>query len=62
MSSLNKLYSWKDIGNHSNKITEKSLNEIFMEDKDRFMEKKLEKHFPYLNNHQIRFLALVLII
>jgi len=36
MSSLNKLSSWKEIGNHSNKITEKSLNEIFMEDKDRF--------------------------
>ena len=36
MSSLNKLSSWKEIGNHSNKIIEKSLNEIFMEDKDRF--------------------------
>ena len=36
MSSLNKLSSWKEIGNHSNKISEKSLNEIFMEDKDRF--------------------------
>ena len=36
MSSLNKLSSWKEIGNHSNKILEKSLNEIFMEDKDRF--------------------------
>ena len=36
MSSLNKLSSWKEISNHSNKITEKSLNEIFMEDKDRF--------------------------
>jgi len=36
MSSLNKLSSWKEIGNHYNKITEKSLNEIFMEDKDRF--------------------------
>ncbi len=36
MSSLNNLSSWKEIGNHSNKITEKSLNEIFMEDKDRF--------------------------
>ena len=36
MSSLNKLSSWKEIGDHSNKITEKSLNEIFIEDKDRF--------------------------
>ena len=36
MSSLNKLSSWKEIDNHSNKISEKSLNEIFMEDKDRF--------------------------
>ena len=36
MSSLNKLSSWKEIGNHSNKISEKSLNEIFKEDKDRF--------------------------
>ena len=36
MSSLNKLSSWKEIGNHSNKISEKSLNEIFREDKDRF--------------------------
>jgi len=36
MSSLNNLSSWKEIGNHSNKISEKSLNEIFREDKDRF--------------------------
>ena len=36
MSSLNNLSSWKEIGNHSNKISEKSLNEIFKEDKDRF--------------------------
>ncbi len=36
MSSLNKLSSWKEIGNHSNKISEKSLNEIFKKDKDRF--------------------------
>ena len=36
MSSLNKLSSWKEIGDHSNKISEKSLNEIFREDKDRF--------------------------
>ena len=36
MSSLNKLSSWKKIGNHSNKISEKSLNEIFREDKNRF--------------------------
>ena len=36
MSSLNNLSSWKEIGNHSNKISQKSLNEIFKEDKDRF--------------------------
>ena len=36
MSSLNKLSSWIDIGNHSKKISEKSLNEMFNDDKDRF--------------------------
>lgn len=36
MSSLNKLSSWKEIGDHSKKISEKSLNKIFREDKDRF--------------------------
>ena len=36
MSSLNNLSSWKEIGNHSNKISQKSLNEMFKEDKDRF--------------------------
>ena len=36
MSSLNNLSSWKEIGNHSNNISQKSLNEIFKEDKDRF--------------------------
>ena len=36
MSSLNNLSSWKEIGNHSNKISQKSLNEIFKGDKDRF--------------------------
>ena len=36
MSSLNKLSSWIDIGNHSKKISDKSLNEMFKEDKDRF--------------------------
>ena len=36
MSSLNKLSSWIDIGNHSKKISGKSLNEMFKEDKDRF--------------------------
>ena len=36
MSSLNNLSSWKEIGNHSKKISQKSLNEIFKEDKDRF--------------------------
>ena len=36
MSSLNKLSSWIDIGNHSKKISNKSLNEMFKEDKDRF--------------------------
>ena len=35
MSSLNKLSSWIDIGNHSKKISGKSLNEMFKEDKDR---------------------------
>ena len=36
MSSLNKLSSWIDIGNHFKKISDKSLNEMFKEDKDRF--------------------------
>ena len=36
MTSINNLSSWKEIGNHSNKISQKSLNEIFKEDKDRF--------------------------
>ena len=36
MSSLNKLSSWIDIGNHFKKISGKSLNEMFKEDKDRF--------------------------
>ena len=36
MSSLNKLSSWIDIGNHSKKISGKSLNEMFKEDKNRF--------------------------
>ena len=36
MSSLNKLSSWIDIGNHSKKISDKSLNEMFKEDKNRF--------------------------
>ena len=36
MSSLNKLSSWIDIGNYSKKISDKSLNEMFKEDKDRF--------------------------
>ena len=29
MSSLNKLSSWKEIGNHSNKISEKSRSRSF---------------------------------
>ena len=36
MSSLNNLSSWKEIGNHSNKISQKSLNEIFKKDKYSF--------------------------
>jgi glucose-6-phosphate isomerase len=36
MNSLNKLSSWKEINNHSKKISKKSLNEIFKTDIDRF--------------------------
>ena len=36
MSSLNKLSSWINIGNHFKKISDKSLNEMFKQDKDRF--------------------------
>ncbi len=32
MSSLDKLSSWKEIGNYFNKFSEKSLNEIFKKD------------------------------
>ena len=54
MSSLNKLSSWKEIGNHSNKITEKSLNEIFMEDKDRFNKFSIQENdllLDFSKNH-----------
>ena len=36
MSSLNKLSSWIDIGKHSKKISDISLNDMFKEDKYRF--------------------------
>ena len=36
MSSLDKLSSWKNIENHSKNISEKSLNDLFNMDKDRF--------------------------
>ena len=36
MSSLDKLSSWKKIKNHSKNISEKSLNDLFNMDKDRF--------------------------
>ncbi len=54
MSSLNKLSSWKEIGNHSNKIREKSLNEIFMEDKDRFNKFSIQENdllLDFSKNH-----------
>ena len=54
MSSLNKLSSWKEIGNHSNKITEKSLNDIFMEDKDRFNKFSIQENdllLDFSKNH-----------
>ena len=36
MSSLNNLSSWKDLNNHSKKILEQSLNDMFKKDKNRF--------------------------
>ena len=54
MSSLNKLSSWKEIGSHSNKISEKSLNEIFMEDKDRFNKFSIQENdllLDFSKNH-----------
>ena len=54
MSSLNKLSSWKEIGNHSNKISERSLNEIFMEDKDRFNKFSIQENdllLDFSKNH-----------
>ena len=54
MSSLNNLSSWKEIGNHSNKISEKSLNEIFREDKDRFNKFSIQEKdllLDYSKNH-----------
>ncbi len=54
MSSLNKLFSWKQIGIHSNKISEKSLNEIFKKDKDRFNKFSIQEKnllLDYSKNH-----------
>ena len=54
MSSLNKLSSWKEIGNHSNKISEKSLNEIFIDDKDRFNKFSIQENdllLDFSKNH-----------
>ena len=54
MSSLNTLSSWKQIGNHSNKISEKSLNEIFIDDKDRFNKFSIQENdllLDYSKNH-----------
>ncbi len=54
MSSLNKLSSWKEIGNHYNKISERSLNEIFMEDKDRFNKFSIQENdllLDFSKNH-----------
>ena len=54
MSSLNTLSSWKEIGNHSNKISEKSLNEIFIDDKDRFNKFSIQENdllLDYSKNH-----------
>ena len=54
MSSLNKLSSWKEIGNHSNKISEKSLNEIFIENKDRFNKFSIQENdllLDFSKNH-----------
>ncbi|MDG2341971.1 MAG: glucose-6-phosphate isomerase [Cytophagales bacterium] len=36
MSSLNNLSSWKDLNNHSKKILDQSLNDMFKKDKNRF--------------------------
>ena len=54
MSRLNKLFSWKQIGIHSNKISEKSLNEIFKKDKDRFNKFSIQEKnllLDYSKNH-----------
>ena len=54
MSSLNNLSSWKEIGNHSNKISQKSLNEIFKEDKDRFNKFSIQENdllLDFSKNH-----------
>ena len=54
MSSLNTLSSWKEIGNHSNKISEKSLNEIFIDDKDRFNKFSIQENdllLDFSKNH-----------
>ena len=54
MSSLDKLTSWKEIGNYSNKFSEKSLNEIFKKDKDRFNKFSIQEKdllLDYSKNH-----------
>ena len=54
MSSLNKLSSWKEIGNYFNKFSEKSLNEIFKKDKDRFNKFSIQEKdllLDYSKNH-----------
>ena len=54
MSSLNKLSSWKEIDNHYNKFSEKSLNEIFREDNDRFNKFSIQEKnllLDYSKNH-----------
>ena len=46
--------SWKQIGIHSNKISEKSLNEIFIDDKDRFNKFSIQENdllLDFSKNH-----------
>ena len=54
MSSLNKLSSWIDIGNHFKKISDKSLNEMFKEDKDRFNKFSIDKVFPWMRLYNFK--------
>ena len=54
MNSLNKLSSWKEINNHSKKISKKSLNEIFKTDIDRFNKFSIQEKnllLDYSKNH-----------